>query len=30
LLAHCLKGTQHDFAKWCCQHNVGFKNGSHD
>ena len=25
LLAHCLQGTQGDFANWCCQHNAGFK-----
>lgn len=25
LLAHCLQGSQNDFAKWCCQHTVGFK-----
>jgi len=24
LLAHYLQGTQGDFAKWCCQHTVGF------
>lgn len=25
LLAHYLQGTTGDFAKWCCQHSVGFK-----
>jgi len=25
LLAHCLQGTHGDFAKWCCQHSVGFR-----
>lgn len=25
LLAHYLQGTTGDFAKWCCQHNVGFR-----
>ena len=25
LLANYLQGTQGDFAKWCCQHSLGFK-----